>query len=76
MAERLIAAVLKTAVGDEPTVGSNPSLSANKNARHEMTGIFYTPFPAVHIGNLPFLTTELQGEIKKGNPFPDYPCVS
>ena len=28
MAERLIAAVLKTAVGDEPTVGSNPSLSA------------------------------------------------
>jgi len=30
-----------------------------------MTGIFYTPFPAVHIGNLPFLTTELQGEIKK-----------
>jgi hypothetical protein len=24
----LIAAVLKTAVGDEPTVGSNPSLSA------------------------------------------------
>lgn len=29
MAERLIAAVLKTAVGDEPTVGSNPSLSAN-----------------------------------------------
>jgi hypothetical protein len=30
MAERLIAAVLKTAVGDEPTVGSNPSLSARK----------------------------------------------
>ncbi len=30
MAERLIAAVLKTAVGDEPTVGSNPSLSALK----------------------------------------------
>ena len=28
MAERLIAAVLKTAVGDEPTGGSNPSLSA------------------------------------------------
>jgi hypothetical protein len=30
MAERLIAAVLKTAVGDEPTGGSNPSPSANK----------------------------------------------
>ena len=28
VAERLMALVLKTSVGDEPTVGSNPTLSA------------------------------------------------
>jgi hypothetical protein len=42
MAERLIAAVLKTAVGDEPTVGSNPSLSAKTKAPQKGAFVFYT----------------------------------
>ena len=33
MAERPIALVLKTRVGDEPTVGSNPTLSATIRER-------------------------------------------
>ncbi len=33
MAERPIALVLKTRVGDEPTVGSNPTLSAQTKYR-------------------------------------------
>src|SRR6478735_12068088 len=35
MAERPIALVLKTRVGDEPTVGSNPTLSARNTIREQ-----------------------------------------
>jgi hypothetical protein len=44
MAERLIAAVLKTAEGDEPSGGSNPSLSAtflNSKETPPLEGFLY-----------------------------------
>jgi hypothetical protein len=60
MAEWLIAAVLKTAEGDEPSVGSNPSLSAKqkrefpKNCRFLFNKLkdqpgYATPLPGLTI---------------------------